>query len=180
MQKEADKIFQSTCIFDSVSEEAYPGYVAIKGKQILEVGCGDIPNELVGESTEVVDYGEGTICPGFGDTHTFFTGYVVDYLGVDLSEAVNLKQIVERLSENLEMNPETVVLFGNHLQPELAEKINKGGELEQVKRPVILFTAGHGYCAMNKVAEEVFGFTPDTCGSSEAIYKIMKIYHSTV
>lgn len=88
MQKEADKIFQSTCIFDSVSEEAYPGYVAIKGKQILEVGCGDIPNELVGESTEVVDYGEGTICPGFGDTHTFFTGYVVDYLGVDLSEAV--------------------------------------------------------------------------------------------
>ena len=98
-----------------------------KGKQILEVGCGDIPNELVGESTEVVDYGEGTICPGFGDTHTFFTGYVVDYLGVDLSEAVNLKQIVERLSENLEMNPETVVLFGNHLQPELAEKINKGG-----------------------------------------------------
>ena len=176
MQKEADKIFQSTCIFDSVSEEAYPGYVAIKGKQILEVGCGDIPNELVGESTEVVDYGEGTICPGFGDTHTFFTGYVVDYLGVDLSEAVNLKQIVERLSENLEMNPETVVLFGNHLQPELAEKINKGGELEQVKRPVILFTAGHGYCAMNKVAEEVFGFTPDTCGSSEAIYKIMKIY----
>ena len=47
MQKEADKIFQSTCIFDSVSEEAYPGYVAIKGKQILEVGCGDIPNELV-------------------------------------------------------------------------------------------------------------------------------------
>lgn len=25
MQKEADKIFQSTCIFDSVSEEAYPG-----------------------------------------------------------------------------------------------------------------------------------------------------------
>lgn len=46
----------------------------------------------------------------------------MDYLGVDLSEAVNLKQIVERLSENLEMNPETVVLFGNHLQPELAEK----------------------------------------------------------
>lgn len=59
--RKADKIFQSTCIFDSVSEEAYPGYVAIKGKQILEVGCGNIPDELVGESTEVVDYGEGTI-----------------------------------------------------------------------------------------------------------------------
>ena len=176
MIEKADKIFQSTCIFDSVSEEEYPGYVAIKGKQILEVGHGNIPDELVGESTEVVDYGEGTICPGFGDTHTFFTGYVVDYLGVDLSEAVNLKQIIEQLLENLEKVPETVVLFGNHLQPELAEKINKGGELEQIKRPVILFTAGHGYCAMNKVAEEVFGFTPDICGSSEAIYKIMEIY----
>ena len=34
MIEKADKIFQSTCIFDSVSEEAYPGYVAIKGKQI--------------------------------------------------------------------------------------------------------------------------------------------------
>lgn len=176
MIEKADKIFQSTCIFDSVSEEEYPGYVAIKGKQILEVGHGNIPDELVGESTEVVDYGEGTICPGFGDTHTFFTGYVVDYLGVDLSEAVNLKQIIEQLLENLEKVLETVVLFGNHLQPELAEKINKGGELEQIKRPVILFTAGHGYCAMNKVAEEVFGFTPDICGSSEAIYKIMEIY----
>ena len=102
MQKEADKIFQSTCIFDSVSEEAYPGYVAIKGKQILEVGCGDIPNELVGESTEVVDYGEGTICPGFGDTHTFFTGYVVDYLGVFFNfqgEFFNLSNVTFRVGE---------------------------------------------------------------------------------
>lgn len=47
MIEKADKIFQSTCIFDSVSEEEYPGYVAIKGKQILEVGHGNIPDELV-------------------------------------------------------------------------------------------------------------------------------------
>ncbi|RGT73767.1 amidohydrolase [Ruminococcus sp. AF18-22] len=176
MIEKADKIFKSACIFDSVSEKVYPGYIAIKGTRILEVGRGNIPSRLVSASTEVVDYGERTICPGFGDTHTFFTGYVVDYLGEDLSEVLNLQKVMELLSEKVKNTPEVMVLFGNHIQMELAEKINKEGVLEQIQRPVILFTAGHEYCAMNKVAEEVFGFTPDTCGSSEAIYKIMKIY----
>lgn len=172
----ADTIFKSKCVFDAVSEEAYEGYVAVKGKKILRVGKGIIPKDLIGERTEIQDYGDGTICPGFGDTHTFFTGYVVDELGIDLAGTHDLKEVIRLLADKQQKEKQQEILFGCKLEMELARIINRGGELEKFATPVILFTKGHGYCAMNRVAEEKYGFTPDTCGSSEAIYKIMRTY----
>ena len=87
----ADEVLVSTGIYDSVSKEPYAGYVVIKGDSILEVGRGEIPDKYKEPSIPVHDYGDATICAGFGDTHTFFTGFIIDNLGVDLSGTKNLE-----------------------------------------------------------------------------------------
>lgn len=177
MENAADEILVSTCIYDSVSKEPFTGYVVVKGDSILEVGKGDVPEKYKNGEIRTTDYGNGTICAGFGDTHTFFTGFIMDHLGIDLSEVKEPEKLKIVLKKELLDKQNGKALFGNHLKEEFA-----GQEIiEQIlnelspQMPIVLFTPGHGNCAMNQKAREQFGFTPDTC-YAEALYKIMKIY----
>ncbi len=179
MRKRADEILTSECIYDSVSGRPYKGYVAIKNGVIVDVGKGEVPDELTGAETRVSDYGSGTICAGLGDTHTFFTGYVIDALGRDLSEVKKLEELRRILIDELSISERKDVIFGNHLCPELAADIRTERMLDNESKeiPVIFFAPGHGSCAMNKAAKVRFGFNSRNC-YSEAMHKIMPIYLS--
>lgn len=172
----ADEVLVSTGIYDSVSKEPYAGYVVIKGDSILEVGRGEIPDKYKEPSIPVHDYGDATICAGFGDTHTFFTGFIIDNLGVDLSGTKNLEALGDIVRKALAQK-EVKVVFGNHLCPELAKESQTEALLNEVSPdiPVVLFVPGHGTCAMNQKAREEYGFSPQAC-YAEALYKIMGIY----
>lgn len=187
MEKVADKVLVSTCIYDSVSKEPFAGYVAIKGNYIAEVGKGNIPAYYQSEEIPVVDCGSGTICAGFGDTHSFFTGFIIDELGVNLSDvsevselSIILKNAIKDNMNNTAKNPESKkVLFGNHFRNELVKADETMRLLEDLGNefdlPIVLFVPGHGTCAMNQRARDKFGFSPEVC-HSEALYKIMGIY----
>ncbi len=66
----ADVIITSRAVFDSINPEPYPGYVAVKGQRILEVGKGEPPEELIGRKTRRRDYGQNLLMAGFHDSHT--------------------------------------------------------------------------------------------------------------
>lgn len=172
----ADEVLVSTCIYDSVSKEPYAGYVVIKGDSILEVGKGEVPEKYRDESVTYHDYKDATICAGFGDTHTFFTGFIIDNLGIDLTGTDELDQLEDMVRKAVSAEGVKVV-FGNHLCPELAGLRQTEELLNEVspKVPVVLFVPGHGTCAMNQRAREEYGFSPQAC-YSEALYKIMGIY----
>ena len=176
MHKIADEVLVSTGIYDSVSQEPYAGYVVIKGDSILEVGKGEVPDKYRDPSISFHDYGDATICAGFGDTHTFFTGFIIDNLGVDLTGVEDHKTLGDIVRKALSAE-EVKVVLGNHLSPKLAEESRTEALLNEWshKVPVVLFVPGHGTCAMNRKAREEFGFSPQAC-YSEALYKIMGIY----
>ena len=110
----ADEVLVSTGIYDSVSKEPYAGYVVIKGDSILEVGRGQVPDKYRKPSIPVHDYGDATICAGFGDTHTFFTGCIIDNLGIDLTGIEDLEQLEVVVRKELSAKKGKAV-FGNHL-----------------------------------------------------------------
>lgn len=176
MHEIADEVLISTGIYDSISKEPYAGYVVIKGDSILEVGKGEVPLKYRNSSIPFHDYGDATICAGFGDTHTFFTGFIIDNLGIDLTGIEDLNQLCDIVRKAL-MAEGVKAVFGNHLSPELAGQSQTQECLNEWSPdvPVILFVPGHGTCAMNQKAREEYGFTPQTC-YSEALYKIMGIY----
>lgn len=172
-----DEILVSTSIYDSVSKEPFEGFVVMHGNTIREVGRGKVPEKYKNGNTVITGCGSGTICAGFGDTHTFFTGFIVDHLGIDLSKVKNLEELKAVLEKELLTGQNEKVFFGNHLREELAGHAETEFMLNELSplRPVILFVPDHGTCAMNQKAREEFGFTPENC-HAEALYKIMGIY----
>lgn len=177
MNKICDRILVSSSIYDSISKEPYQGYVVLKDGYITEVGKGKLPEHYAVSGQNIQDYGEGTICAGFGDTHTFFTGYVIDNLGVNLSQCSTLEELKSCLEYHMQMETGRGVLFGNHLPENFVHNSSVNEILEEigVNTAIVLFTSGHGTCAMNRKAEETYGFDPEHC-YAEALYKIMGSY----
>lgn len=169
---EADIILESASIFMANASTPISGYIAIKGNKILRVSDGDATPDLIGDHTRVICLGDKTICPGFGDAHTFFTGYIIDHLGADLAEInsnKDLKKIIEKESET-----DTEVIFGHNLKEEFLSSDEIRTYLNDLAKPTVLFTPGHGTFLMNEKASR-FGISPDRT-NSEALVNLMPVY----
>ena len=78
--KQADLIIKGNCIFDSISDEPFSGFVASSGNRISHV-CknNDLSLEslcmesLCGPDTKVIDAGDRLVMAGFHDSHTHLT-----------------------------------------------------------------------------------------------------------
>lgn len=69
----ADRILTTTALFTGLDDAPTPGAVAIEGDRILWTGPVEaVPTALMGPGTEVVDYGDALIMPGFHDAHLHY------------------------------------------------------------------------------------------------------------
>ncbi|ETP72758.1 putative TIM-barrel fold metal-dependent hydrolase [Lachnospiraceae bacterium JC7] len=75
MPEYADYIIISDCIFDSVSDTPYKGFIAIKGNSILDISEGDYLDQYKCEDTILIHSKEKTVMAGAVDVHCFFAGY---------------------------------------------------------------------------------------------------------
>lgn len=69
----ADRILVTTALFTGASDEPAPGAVALGDDRILWAGPLEaMPEALRGDATEVIDYGDALIMPGFHDAHLHY------------------------------------------------------------------------------------------------------------
>jgi len=169
---EADIILKSASIFTANDSKPINGYVAIKGNKIIEVAAGDPTVGLIGDHTQVIRFGDKTICPGFGDTHTFFTGYIIDDLGADLTEIDSSKDLKKIIEKELETDKE--VIFGHNLKEKFLTNDEIETYIDGLAKPVVLFTPGHGTFLMNTKASR-FEISPNRT-NSEALVNLMSVY----
>lgn len=66
---EANLILYSTAIFDSIQDVPFDGAVAIRGNRIVYVGDRQGAAPYIGENTQICDFRDGMIMPGFYDAH---------------------------------------------------------------------------------------------------------------
>lgn len=71
--RKADSIFTSGAVFTGLERGTFRGGVAVSGNRILRVFKGEIPGELLGEETEVREFGDQLLMPAFVDAHTHFS-----------------------------------------------------------------------------------------------------------
>ena len=76
----ADLILYSNAIFDSVKDEPFAGGIAIKGKKIMAVGDRKEIEKYEGACTEIKEFKDQLIMPGFVDSHGHYTDGA-QYLG---------------------------------------------------------------------------------------------------
>ena len=82
-KQKADYLLRSDHIFTSTVENPFAGYVAVSGQNILAVGTDD-GSDWIDEQTEVLELEDQLVTPGFIDVHTFFTGYAIFHIGIDI------------------------------------------------------------------------------------------------
>ena len=119
MNNGADLILVSDNIFSGLENEPFFGYVAIKGDRILKTGKGSIPADLISEQTKLINLKEKTVFPGFIDVHCFFTGYVIRFLGVDMSECADVEQVHAILEKHEKEISQNCPIFAHGLKMDI-------------------------------------------------------------
>jgi predicted amidohydrolase YtcJ len=112
----ADMVLQSTVIYTVADEEPISGGVAVAGDKILAVGTMEELEPYIGDNTEVVDYGDQMIMPGFVDGHTH-SDVANTVIGVDLTGIDDQAIATEKIKEFLAENPDKEFVVGGGWYP---------------------------------------------------------------
>ena len=160
MSGKPELILVSDCIYTAAGNAPFCGYVAVENGIITAAAEGTVPPEMIGKDTRVLELGSRTVTPGFIDVHCFFTGYVVRFLGADLSGCGNAEEVISMLNDCAKQLPGHYPLLGHGLRFAIpADVLDKAYE----KRPTVLFVEGCESCAMNTAAVEAYHFDPEHC-----------------
>ena len=165
----ADLILKSNAVFTGDGSDPFPGGVAVADGTILACGAEKDLDPYLGPNTEVRDYGDRLIMPGFNDSHTHFTqGALVDDpdFCVAVGATASLEECLAKVKAFADSHPQNEWVFGN-----LVIQFNwetplmpTAAQIDAVipDRPVVLAQVDmHTFSANTKAMEKV-GVTRDT------------------
>ena len=137
--------------------------VAVKGNRIVKVGTNEEIRQLVGETTKVIQLNGKTVVPGFIDTHIHVADFGRLLNWIDLSDAVSITEMQNRLRTRVETSPKGKWLLGRGLDPTcFAEKrLPTRFDLDSVSpdNPVVFYHQSGQVCVVNSKALESAGVT---------------------
>lgn len=173
-QNKASLILYADHIYDGKHKNPFPGYLAISEKQVIGIGPRNESTQWIGPKTQILELGNQTLCPGFTDTHTFFLGYALQNIGIDLNAFTDLEQILSALHDVEEALYPTAPLLGRNWRNNRFPIVS-AETLDQAfpNRAVILFSSDRETCWMNTKAMREYHFTPDDC-SPEACWRLIQ------
>lgn len=168
----ATMIISSNCIFDSINEEPFKGFIATSGNRIIAVEHGDDYSHYVGDETIVKSLGDKTVMAGFHDSHThlLMAGLFKTY--VNLADCRSEEEAAEKVKKAAEEDPDKTGwvrgfswyhVFWDNKELPTAKSLDKYFP----DRPVCLIHAEVHGAWLNTVAMKVIGLdknTPDPKG----------------
>lgn len=170
-RQKAELVLKSTAVFTAKAGESEPfaGGVAIAGGTILACGDGSVIEPFIGPDTEVRDYGDQLIMPGFNDSHSHFTqGALVDDpdFCLALGATDSLDEALARVKDFADAHPENEWVFANTvIQFNWADPVMPtAAQIDAViaDRPVVLAQVDMHTFSANTCAMEKVGVTRDT------------------
>ena len=173
----ADLILTSRNIFTAPLKEPFSGGVAIKGNRILAVG----PDALnyQGENTQIRDYGDKLIMPGFVDAHVhYFMGAISasEHMCSTLAESGSEAECVAMIKEFAQNHPDERRVLGIGWFPanwDDAPLPSKKSLDEAIPdRPVYLISADVHTFWLNSKALEEAGITVEMKPKSGSVGKL--------
>ena len=169
--KQADLIIKGNCIFDSISDEPFPGFIVVNGSRITCVCKGsDCSYEsFCGPGTRVIDAGDRLVTAGFHDSHTHLTLSGMYRACVNLGSAKSEEEAAQMTYEFYKTHPDRdsggwvygfnwLHHFWNVKEQPRKETLDKYFP----DRPVMLLNAEAHGCWVNSKALELAGITDDT------------------
>lgn len=106
----ADIVIKSNNIFDSINDEPFEGFIAVRKNKIIKVGrYGESADMWIGEDTSVINFEDNLVMPGMVDTHMHFFGGVFQnspYMCRELFNCFSAKECVETIAKFAASHPE--------------------------------------------------------------------------
>lgn len=165
----AELVLKSTAIFTGDGSLPFAGGVAIADGKILACGDEESISPYIGEATEVRDFGDKLIMPGFNDSHTHFTqGALVDDpdFCVHIGGTDTLDEALMKLKVWADEHPENEWVYGNEVIQFNWETplMPTAAQIDAVipDRPVVLAQVDMHTFSVNTLALEKAGVTRDT------------------
>lgn len=169
----AELLLKSNNIFTATTPLPMKGFVAIKKDKIIAVDTENNISDYIDINTKILELGDKVVCPGFVDVHCFFTGYVLNFVGMDLSNAKAADDIIKLTKDYAKTLKTDDTLLAHGLDNKIIKSLTKEMLDEAFpQRPVVLFAKGNETCAMNSAAIKKYNFTPDTC-YPEAYWRLL-------
>ncbi len=161
-------------IFCADGTAPFNGFIAVEDNKIAAVGPADAAKTWLERADKVYDLGDRTVTPGFVDCHTFFTGHSFKVLGPDISTADNDVDAVNIIKKYLAAHPGQKFAIGRGYDPEnFRVSDEKLLDCEFPDVAVAIFADGLVDCWMNSAAVDKYKFTPDQCGYSETLWRVL-------
>ena len=108
----ADVVFRGGKVFTVDENQPWAEAVAVKGNKIVYVGDSAGAADFIGEETRLIDTTDKTVMPGFISTHDHLIASYWTNAGVQLFDADNMDEYVERIKRYAEANPDHKVIKG--------------------------------------------------------------------
>lgn len=174
-ERDTNLVLLSKNIFTATAMDPVDGFVAIQGNKIAAVGPRNQWKQWA-DGAQIIDLGDKVVTPGFTDVHTFFTGWVLQSIGIDFSDIRSDADGIDAIHSYLKANPKHTSVFGHGWNPDTFTTTHENS-LDQAfpDVPVVIFSADRGTCWMNQAATKQYGFTPDAC-YAEMIWRMMPEY----
>lgn len=163
----ANLIIKSNYIFDSVKDEPFAGFVAIKGNKIAAVETNyDNLDQWIGPETEIQDCQDKLVIPGFHDSHTHLILAGMYKSFINMGAAKSEEEAAKMLKDYEDTHPTSGWIYGfnwYHVFWDVKELPRKE-TLDKYfpDRPVFLINAEAHGAWVNSKALEIAGVTKDT------------------
>ena len=141
------------------------GLVVADGK-IIKVGTNKEIRRLFGDQWESIDLQGKTVLPGFIDSHVHFMATAITAVGVDLSEAKSIDEIIVKVEERVRQTPRGEWVFGYFITHLSDRGMPTRFDLDRVSthHPIRLTHRNGHLCSMNTKAIETLGVPEDLDG----------------
>ena len=163
--KAANFVLTNGKIYTVSPKQPWAEAVAVKGKEIVYVGDNAGAKAFVGEDTEQIDLRGRLMLPGFVESHIHMGMGAGTTSGVILESTDSLEEVIKKVKEYAEANPDKKTIFGASYSAFLFD--DKGPKKEILDeivpdRPVYLMDHTIHSVWVNSKAYEVAGITKDT------------------
>ncbi len=168
-RNKADLVLRSNAVFTGITDDIIKGGVAIKGNRIAAVGDDAFISSWIGSNTEMLNYNDELIMPGFNDAHFHLPDSSLfdnENYCVSLFDCESEEECIVRVEKFASGHPENKWIFGvgwNHwLWPECREPDRYSLDKINVDRPICLQSFDMHSAWVNSRALEITGIDSNT------------------
>ncbi|MBT2655590.1 amidohydrolase [Bacillus sp. ISL-18] len=164
--RKADIVISGNAIFTGLDHQPEAGSMAIIGNKIEAVGSYDDIAPYIGTNTQVYDYGNQLIMPGFHDFHLHILPGSIELDSINLLDAKSEREAADMVRQFAETRPEDPWIIGFSWDNSNWDnkRLPTRASLDRVlpDKPVVLMFIELHYAWVNSKALEIMGITRET------------------